>query len=80
MNLHICADKETAQLVGSVVQVNQTTGVSHDGCSAMEKMIVAMALTNFPTTVPSAHQKLTLSAATTDAFQSKYIVFLYFKI
>merc|ERR1719483_1156580 len=53
------AGTETVQKAGEDVQVIQTTDVSLNGSSAMERMTAEMEQTNFPRTVPNAKRRAT---------------------
>lgn len=74
MNLLTCAGKEIVPRVGNGVLDNQIIDASQDGCSVMEKMIVAMDLMNFQFIVQNAHPKRTLNVQIIDAFQSKFFI------
>lgn len=71
-NRPTCVDNAIAQPVGNVVPANQITDAFRSGCSATEKMIVAIIVTNCPKTVPFAMGKPISSVPIIVVFQSKF--------
>ena len=76
MNQLTCAVKEIAPLDGRDVQASRTTVAYPNGCSAMEKTIVAITAMNFRKTALFANLKLTISVKTTDVFLNSGLVTL----
>lgn len=75
-NQRICVVKETVQLVGSGVQATPIIVAFLNGCSAMERMIVATVPMNCPITVPNAIPRWTSSARIIDAYPNNGSVIL----
>lgn len=77
MNQRICVANETVQLVGNVAPANRTIDAFRNGCSVMEKTIVATTAMNCQKIVQCATARPTSSAPTTDAFQSELLIMFY---
>ena len=66
------AGKGTAQMAGNGARVELIIGAYLNGYSVMAKMIVVMALTNFPKIVRSVTRPVTSNVKVIDAFPSEF--------
>lgn len=70
-NRPTCVDNVIVQPVGNVARVNRITVAFRNGCSATEKMIAVITVTNCRKTVPFVMAKPISSVPTIAVFQSK---------